>query len=269
MRSRILVGLVGAPVLLLILFVLPTWFLPVAIAFLSGIAAEEMSGALKLRDIRIRILTILLTIAVPFWVYFGELPHYALCGMLLYVVILFAIALPSHYEIKIEQIGVSFFFAILVPYFLSSVIRIGAIGQCYILIPVMIPFVSDIFAMLSGMCFGKHKLAPELSPKKTVEGSIGGVVGAVVILLLYGFLTTFYYAFPVNYLYLLCYGIVGSLISQLGDLSFSYVKRQTGIKDYGSFFKAHGGVLDRFDSVIFCAPFVELIIRFLPAFMQK
>ena len=79
------------------------------------------------------------------------------------------------------------------------------------------------------------------------------------------FFNVFAFGYTVNYLYLALYGALGSAISQMGDLSFSYIKRQYGIKDFGNIFPGHGGVLDRFDSVIFCAPLIELLLRFLPA----
>ena len=89
--------------------------------------------------------------------------------------------------------------------------------------------------------------------------------GAVAFLLIYGAILQFGFQMQVNYGLLAIYGLLGSVLAQLGDLSFSYIKREYGIKDFGNIFPGHGGVLDRFDSVIFCAPLIELLIRFLPA----
>jgi phosphatidate cytidylyltransferase len=234
------------------------------------IASFETSRALSVKQIRVQAYSMLLAAGVPFWVYYGEGPFPALCGLLLYVVLLFVEALRSHYEVEIGLVGGVFLFSTFVPYFLSSIVRIGLhpLRDYYILVPLLIPFLSDAVAMFSGMLFGKHKLAPDISPKKTKEGSIGGLLGGTVAVLLYGFVISLIADVGVNYFYLALYGLLGSAISQIGDLSFSYVKRQNGVKDFGTIFPGHGGVLDRFDSVIFCAPFLEILIMYIPAFTR-
>ena len=165
--------------------------------------------------------------------------------------------------------GGSFFFAMLIPYFLSSFVRLHQmyLGEFLILIPLVAAFTSDAFALFAGMAFGKHKLAPELSPKKTVEGAVGGFVGSIVCCLIYGAVMQFGFQLRVSYVIFAIYGALGSLVSQIGDLSFSYIKRQYGLKDFGNIFPGHGGVLDRFDSVIFCAPLIEILVHFLPAIL--
>lgn len=171
---------------------------------------------------------------------------------------------------KIDRVGAGFFFALVISCCLSSVVRIGMMEDqlrlSYILLPIALPFVADAAAMLVGMFLGKHKLTPNLSPKKTVEGAIGGLVGAVVLCIVYGIAFHFIAKVDVNYYFLAVYGILGGVISQVGDLAFSYIKRTRKIKDFGHVLPGHGGVLDRFDSVIFCAPLIELLIHWLPAF---
>ena len=110
------------------------------------------------------------------------------------------------------------------------------------------------------MLFGKHKLAPRVSPKKTVEGAIGGLVGGVLgtaLMMAVGsyILRDAFWDFGL----LAVFGLLGSVISQIGDLSFSVIKREYGVKDYGHLLPGHGGILDRFDSVTFVAPFVWLL----------
>lgn len=119
-------------------------------------------------------------------------------------------------------------------------------------------FGTDIMAYFTGMAIGKHKLCTHLSPKKSIEGAIGGVVGSVVFCGLFG-----YFALPEAFGMTLIIGLVGSIFAQLGDLSASAFKRQMGIKDYGHLIPGHGGILDRFDSVLFTAPMVYYCILFI------
>ncbi len=114
---------------------------------------------------------------------------------------------------------------------------------------------SDIFAQLCGMWLGKHKLCPELSPKKTVEGSIGGIICATICCAVFG-----YFVYPDKLVHCIVMGLFGSAFSQCGDLIASMFKRRVGIKDYSNLIPGHGGVLDRFDSVLLTAPFVYYYI---------
>lgn len=116
---------------------------------------------------------------------------------------------------------------------------------------ILAAFGTDIFAYFSGYLFGKHKLCPKISPKKTIEGAIGGVLGSVLLCTLFGFLV-----FGESIIHFIVVGFLGSIIAQLGDLTASIFKRKMGIKDYGNLIPGHGGILDRFDSVLFTAPFV-------------
>jgi phosphatidate cytidylyltransferase len=128
------------------------------------------------------------------------------------------------------------------------------------------PWVSDTFAYLVGRAIGKHKLIPEVSPKKTVEGALGGVVFAAVAFALYGWLVGRFFSpgTDVNLFIMAAAGAIVSVISQIGDLAMSVIKRRYGVKDYGWIFPGHGGVLDRFDSVLLTAP-VLLFLSRIPA----
>lgn len=265
---RVLVAVIFLPLIFVIFYLLPPIFLPITVGVLAMIAVHEVlwsTGFVK--NARISGYSIVMAGLIPFWVYFGEAMLLALCGLLVYVVLLFAEAISSHYSVTMEKMGGSFFFAVVIPYFLSSFIRLKSLplGDFIILIPLVCSFTSDAFALFAGMAFGKHKLAPELSPKKTVEGAVGGFVACVVCTVIYGLILQKSFGMSISYPLLVLYGMLGSPISQLGDLSFSYIKRQYGIKDFGNIFPGHGGVLDRFDSVIFCAPLIELLLRTVPA----
>ena len=139
----------------------------------------------------------------------------------------------------------------------------------FILLILCFAWGGDTSAYFAGRAFGRHKLAPVVSPHKTVEGAIGGVIGSmlagVLVTFVYGLLSGRLHMFTVNitprhYLIILGLGAVASVLGILGDLFASAVKRQVGIKDYGTIFPGHGGILDRFDSVMFIAPFVTMVV---------
>ncbi|MDO4553078.1 MAG: phosphatidate cytidylyltransferase [Bacillota bacterium] len=122
-------------------------------------------------------------------------------------------------------------------------------------------FGTDIMAYFTGVAIGKHKLCPKISPKKTIEGSIGGILGSVILCGLFGWFFAEEY-----FVHCLVVGGLGGVISQLGDLTASIFKRKMGIKDYGNLIPGHGGILDRFDSVLFTAPMVYYYIVFVLGF---
>jgi phosphatidate cytidylyltransferase len=124
-------------------------------------------------------------------------------------------------------------------------------------------WISDTCAYVAGVMFGKHKLAPVLSPKKSIEGSIGGIVGAAIVGAVFGAYLDSALGLSDFTVVLAIVGGVGSVISQVGDLAASAIKRNHNIKDYGKFIPGHGGIMDRFDSVIFTAPITYFLIILL------
>ena len=113
------------------------------------------------------------------------------------------------------------------------------------------------------MRLGKHKLAPVVSPNKTIEGVIGGLVASMVIMILYTLVLQIA-DFRVSYGLAILYGLLGGVVGVFGDLCFSVIKRQTGIKDYGNLIPGHGGALDRFDSMVTVAPLMEVLLLWIP-----
>ena len=142
-------------------------------------------------------------------------------------------------------------------------LRLAPHGRFAVLLPIIIAYAGDGGALFAGMLFGKHKLAPRTSPKKTIEGGIGGLVVAVGLSLLYGILLRFAFSVNVNFLMLAVTALVTGFASPLGDLAFSLIKREFGVKDYGKLLPGHGGALDRFDSTVFSAPVVYLLLTAL------
>lgn len=160
---------------------------------------------------------------------------------------------------KLEPL-LSVIIAVMIIFFFKSLsgIRNTEKGVYLLGITILISVLTDIFAYLCGKSFGKHKLAPVLSPKKTVEGSVGGTTCAVAVLMIVARVLSDNNIISVNYGILAVYLVSASVLGQFGDLAFSSVKRICGIKDYGKLLPGHGGVLDRFDSMLFVAPFTYL-----------
>jgi len=268
MFLRVLVALVCIPILLFIVYAAPVFVLPTAVGLFSGIASYEALWATGfLKHTKIGIYSITLSVLIPFWVWYDATFLRAMGALFLYAVLMFADAMGSHRKVGLEQMGGAFFLSTIIPLFLSAFLRLRQMEnwQFYILLPFVVAFTSDSFALFSGRAFGKHKLAPRISPHKTVEGSIGGLIGATACTLLYGLLARPLFQIEgVRLGALAIYGAAGSVFAQFGDLAFSCIKREYGLKDFGNLFPGHGGVLDRFDSVSFCAPFVELLLAVLP-----
>ncbi len=142
----------------------------------------------------------------------------------------------------------------------------GEAGRFLFLIPFVFAWVTDTFAYFSGRLFGKHKLIPAVSPKKTVEGAIGGTVFCAATALLYGVIVNACFDVRPNYVVLILSGLAIAVVSQLGDLIMSAIKRQFEVKDFGTMLPGHGGLLDRFDSSLAVTVLVLIINTYLPFF---
>ncbi|MDD4725630.1 MAG: phosphatidate cytidylyltransferase [Tissierellia bacterium] len=171
-------------------------------------------------------------------------------------IILSLITLLFNRDVDIQSIGVTLLGIIYIPFLLFHVKSLE--GTKYIWLIFIIAFGTDTCAYFAGNMFGKKKLSPEISPNKTVEGSIGGIFGSVILTLIYSVLVDISLISEVIILTLFT-----SIIAQIGDLIASKIKRITGIKDYGNLIPGHGGILDRFDSIILTAPVVYYFVEYL------
>ena len=274
MKTRVLSAVALLPILLVIVLVLPAWATATLFAAAGAVAAYELlyrTGLVKNR--RLVIYAMVMAVLVAFWSLRQDV-NLAAIGLLAYLCLLLGGMLLAHAKLRFEKICLCMAAGVLLPYLLCALVRIRAmyagmdpaqntLGKYYILIAFIIAFSADSGAYFVGRALGKHKLAPVISPNKTVEGALGGVASAVVLMLLYGLILDKSFGFDVIYWYGIIYGVLGALISMLGDLSFSVIKRQVNIKDYGNLIPGHGGVLDRFDSMMLVAPLVELLLRML------
>ena len=267
MKTRIIAAVALLPPLLVIVLALPSIWTAVLFGLAAAVAAYELLwGTGLVKHPRLIVYTAAMAFLVSIWGALGQNYPAALIGVLLFAAVLYAEGLASKATLRYEKMAVCFAGGLLIPFMLTALVRIhsGDEGRFFILIPFVLAFLSDTGAYFAGRAFGKHKLAPVISPNKTVEGVVGGVVGAIVGMLIYGAVLDLAFGFTVNYGLAAAYGVLGSLAAVFGDLSFSAIKRQTGIKDYGNLIPGHGGILDRFDSMTVVAPLAEALLILLP-----
>lgn len=267
MKTRILVAVVGLPLLLIVLLALPPIATALLIAAMSVVAVYEILWRTGLvRDIRLLIVAAIMALTVSLWCSSDMLWKEALIGLWIYFMALVCLMIASHGKLPFQEVCVSVFAGLVIPLLLSALTRIRVMdyGRYYILIPLVLCFGTDSAAYFVGCAIGRHKMAPVISPKKSWEGAAGGALGGILLMFVYTLVLDLAFSFDVQYGACILYGIVGAATCVVGDLAFSVIKRQTGIKDYGNLLPGHGGVLDRFDSMTFVAPLAEGLLLVLP-----
>jgi len=277
MKSRIIVAIIFLPIVFIILFFLPPIFLVAFIALVScGSALELMHAVGAIKNSRIPIYLVLAPIALLIGIFFdsGFSDFQILLMVTMYLMFVMFIEAFAAYNteshISFSHILIALFAGAVLPMTLVSLLnlRIMPAGRYLVFIPVICAFLTDAGAYFAGYFFGKKKAFPEISPKKTVEGCIGGLFTGAVMLLLFGILVMNTTEYQVNLWLLVVLGVVGAAATQIGDLAFSFVKREYNVKDFGKLLPGHGGMLDRFDSLFFAAPIMYLMIIALPSVIQ-
>lgn len=263
MKTRILTAAVLLALFVPVLCFSHTVVYPIAMALLAAIGALELLRCIGLgRDLAVLLPTALLVAAMPVLarcVSPSPLSHLGILAAAWFLLALYLFGVTVFragalkYGSLAGALGGSFYLA--VAFSAMVLLRDLPNGVFLFLLPFLGSWVTDTFAYFTGRICGRHKLAPVISPKKTVEGSIGGIVFAIGVFALYGLVLSANALTP-NYPALLLCGLFVSVVSQIGDLALSAIKREYGIKDYSRLFPGHGGVLDRFDSVIATAPLI-------------
>lgn len=272
MATRIIVGLALGPAFLAALYFLPPVPLAVIVAFIAGMASFELLRAARVAHHNgMYICTAIAAVLIPLGHSLGYGSWTARAVAILLMAALFLPALRRYGtadEIRFEHIIVCLFGGIGIPLFLSALVQLKRFdsGQFYVLLPVICAFTTDIGAYFFGVFLGKHRGITQVSPNKSLEGYVGGIVTGCLCVLLYGWLVGQFGGVEVRLPLMVLYGVLGSAVTELGDLSFSLIKRQCAVKDYGTLLPGHGGMLDRFDSTIFASPMLLLLVEILPAF---
>lgn len=278
MLKRIITSIVAICVLVPILIFDETWVLPIAVSICSVIGILEMLGCIGLRKnwfltVPLCLVTALLPLFTRY-LYLADVAQSESLATLLKMAIglafimalyIFGVAVFANKTVSITDAGLLFAASFYIIAAFTSLVYIHDYihnGEYIYLLIFICAWVTDIFAYFTGRLLGKHKLIPAVSPKKTVEGAIGGIVFCVVAIVAFGVVMENFFTpteTRANYLVLAISGIFVSVVSQIGDLIMSVIKRHYGIKDYGKLFPGHGGMLDRFDSVLA----VSLLLAFI------
>ncbi|MBP3435936.1 MAG: phosphatidate cytidylyltransferase [Clostridia bacterium] len=272
MKTRIITGVLAGALMLLILFLPWSIVLTVATSLITAIAVYEVFTVTGIhRHGGVDSVAIVFALIAPF---LSRMPgRAATITCLMYVVMLLLLMALYCKEIPAKRLAAVFAVSLIVTFSLSCISYIRTVpsprdsdGLFYIILAMMAAWVADTGAYFVGSFFGKHKPCPRLSPKKTVEGLVGGMVFSVVFCLLTGWVYQLCLGdvAEVSYIGIFLLALICAPLSVVGDLFASLIKRICKVKDYGNIFPGHGGMMDRFDSLLFVLPVVYFTARVLP-----
>lgn len=264
MLTRIITALIGIPILLYII-ISGGIILKLSIIVTGLIGVYEIYNAFSKDYNPIKPLGYLAVIFISGASFFESLPLELIIAILVIVVLIMVVkAYPGHTIIDASlTIFGALYLGLMFPFI--SLVREMPMGEFFVWLIFISAWGTDTFAYFTGYFIGKNKLAPILSPKKTIEGAIGGTIGGALLALVYTWVYGRYFnGDAMQYLFSIpLMTAFASVIAQLGDLSASAIKRFFDVKDFGYILPGHGGVLDRFDSVLLTAPFIYTVLYLL------
>jgi len=271
MLTRIVVSVILAPLFLAVLLFAPVGMVTLMVTGIVALAAFELLRAVGAERNRfVCVVTLAAAALIPpcYWLQTdGWAVRLVLLGLLFALFLAAVLTYGKEQAVRAEHVLFGLFGGILYPALMSSLVQLRMMekGAFLVLLPIVSAFLTDTGAYFFGMFLGKHRGIVPVSPNKSLEGFLGGLLSGVLFMLGYGLVMTHGFGLEVNMFRLALYGFAGSFVTMLGDLSFSLIKRQFGIKDYGSLIPGHGGMLDRFDSMSFAAPTMWVLVTLLPA----
>lgn len=273
MKKRIATAVVGLAILAVVLFLRHTYLVDVCITLLNLVAVWEMLRVTRYVTWGPHLAVCsLYTIGAPF-VFQDVIPVSMTAVTVLFGMVLFCLALIRHKEVRPAQVAVAFTFTVLLAYAFNTLTTLLHMenGLFYFALACNAAWITDAGAYFVGVFLGKHKMAPEISPKKTVEGAVGGIVVSFIAAVL---ISLGYEAFflketgSIAYLPVLIMTPLLSLAGMLGDLVASYIKRDCKLKDFGNLMPGHGGVMDRFDSFVVTAPLLYVGLQYFTLILK-
>lgn len=271
MLKRAVVGIIAALFAVGMLAIRFTPVFPIVVAFFTAIAAYELEKVIGIKNKAIHIISLIFAALIPLYYGFNSIlaewginiPVTAV--LVFYILIMFMLMLTDYEHTKFEDVAAVIVSTIFVPWGFSTLIMLRDIsvtypehydshyGLFFILLGLFCAWLTDSFAYFAGRFLGKHKMAPNISPKKTVEGAVGGALGGVIssVILFAVFDNCYFTVHVLRYWQVILIAFLLCVVGMCGDLTASVVKRNFGVKDYGKIFPGHGGVMDRFDSALF------------------
>ena len=272
LKLRVLTAVIGVPVIILILLA-PVWVMLIGVILCSLAGTFEFYNATGLltRQKLLCVFGFLGTAILPLCTYLP--PMQIMTCAFAYLVILFLAMLCSHRKVRITDIAMLIIGMIYIPFLLSNLLFIKQLefGSVLVWLVFVGSFMTDTGAYFAGTLLGRHKLCPDISPKKTVEGAIGGTIVCGLSFLLFALIINLFVADHINadmsYGLTFALGLISAIAAQIGDLTASLIKRQFGIKDFGHMFPGHGGMLDRCDSIVLVAPVIFLFAAQISLFI--
>lgn len=268
LKPRLLTAVVGITLLVGVLIAGEFWnpiigiLVGAACAFMAG---EYLNAKNLLKNFWISIPCMLFAFLLSILIS----TQYVYILLTVFMIFCFAVLIINHSVLSYIDLAYAVFGTMLISFGMSALPLIcsSGVGVTFFFCTVFaLPWMADAGGFFIGATMGKHKLCPNISPKKTVEGAVGGVVFCFIAAMLIGLIFQFIIMpdAKINFRALALLGLIDAPVSILGDLSFSLIKRSLKIKDYGSIFPGHGGMLDRFDSIIFTAPVLVVVNYFIP-----
>lgn len=267
LATRLLSALLGI-IILIIVMMSPGIYLSIAVTILAIFALHELFSAFKAINIKpiswIGYLSVLY-IVLSNWLIGQDYSILIYLIIFIIMLVLFLSIVFSNNRITFIDVSATFLAIFYITFLLSFIVLTRNLdkGNLFVWLILLGGWITDSAAYFTGKRMGKTKLIPDISPKKTVEGSIGGVIGCITIVTVYGILINNYFSVNIWAGHYILLGLIISIVSQVGDLAASSIKRLTGIKDFGNIMPGHGGVIDRFDSILLVAPVVYLYLNFI------
>ncbi len=273
LKQRIIFGALGVILAIAVLTFCPVYIIGMCLGVITLIGICEFYNVTGIKDkCLLKCVGLLFSIisAILFIIKSHDALSFLGTLIIAFLFILMILKVFMHSSVSFKDVSVAFAGTVYVTVFFMHLLLVRHLEYGNLLIWVL--FVSawstDTFAYFSGITLGKHKLCPTISPKKTVEGSIGGILGCVIFVSIFTFILAKFNDLSVNYLNVILFSLIASVFSQIGDLVASTIKREYDVKDYGNLIPGHGGILDRFDSVLLISPIAYYIMLFLPMFTK-